>query len=75
METEAFISGFCKRQNQTRTVYCEYEAAEDGSRRLLDSDCDYGSCEHSHNCTLMAQAKEQGGATGHTGAVHSVAGR
>ncbi|MCD8336612.1 MAG: ubiquinone biosynthesis protein UbiE [Lachnospiraceae bacterium] len=56
METEAFISGFCKRQNQTRTVLCEYETAKDDSRILLEADCDYGKCEHSRDCTLMAQA-------------------
>ncbi|MCD8396428.1 MAG: ubiquinone biosynthesis protein UbiE [Lachnospiraceae bacterium] len=55
METEIFISGFCKRQNQTRTVLCEYEVAADGSRILLESDCDYGRCEHSRDCMLMAQ--------------------
>lgn len=52
-ETEEFISGFCKRQNQTRTVFCEFEVSDDGSRRLLSWDCDFGKCEHSSNCTLM----------------------
>ncbi|MCD7833443.1 MAG: ubiquinone biosynthesis protein UbiE [Lachnospiraceae bacterium] len=58
METEAFISGFCKKQNQTRTVLCEYELTEGDGRILLGSDCDYGRCEYSRDCTLMVQAKE-----------------
>ena len=45
--TEEFISGFCKMQNQTRTVICEMEIQEDGSRKLYSSDCAYGACEHS----------------------------
>lgn len=58
--TEEFISGFCKMQNQTRTVICEMEIQEDGSRKLYSSDCAYGACEHSGDCLLMGQifAKE-----------------
>lgn len=55
-EMEEFISGFCKRQNQTRMVLCEFEFAEDGDRKLLSSDCDYGKCEYSRDCRLMAEA-------------------
>lgn len=53
--TEEFISGFCKMQNQTRTVICEMEIQEDGSRKLYSSDCAYGACEHSGDCLLMGQ--------------------
>ncbi len=55
-ETEEFISGFCKRQNQTRTVLCEFEIVGEGSRKLVESDCDYGRCEHSRSCRLMQEA-------------------
>ncbi|MCC8067047.1 MAG: ubiquinone biosynthesis protein UbiE [Clostridiales bacterium] len=55
-ETEEFMSGFCKKQNQTRTVLCEFGSGEDGKRNLLSSDCDYGCCEHSKDCRLMAAA-------------------
>lgn len=57
MITEEFISGFCKAQNQTRMVICEMEIREDGSRKLLSSDCAYGKCEHSKDCLLMEQIK------------------
>lgn len=57
MYTEEIISGFCKLQNQTRTVFCELEIKEDGSRELLSSDCAYGKCEHSKDCLLMGQIK------------------
>ncbi len=52
---EEFVSGFCKQQNQTRTVLCELERRRDGSRALVSADCSYGHCEHSRNCLLMAQ--------------------
>lgn len=55
--SEEFISGFCKAQNQTRMVVCEFEELEDGSRRLLSSDCAYGKCEHSRDCLLMKRAE------------------
>ncbi|MCD7736285.1 MAG: ubiquinone biosynthesis protein UbiE [Lachnospiraceae bacterium] len=57
-ETEEFISGFCKKQNQTRTVLCEFEIAEDGSRVFLSSDCAYGKCEHSGDCLLMKALRD-----------------
>lgn len=59
MEMEEFISGFCKLQNQSRMVLCEFEVQEDGSRKLTDTDCAYGVCPHSGDCLLMAQVKEQ----------------
>lgn len=55
---EEFFSGFCKAQNQTRTVFCEFEVKEDGSRKLLSSDCAYGKCQHSKDCKLMGSAFE-----------------
>lgn len=53
--TEEIVSGFCKAQNQTRSVFCELEEQEDGSRELLSSDCAFGTCEHSKSCLLMGQ--------------------
>lgn len=59
METiEEFYHGFCKGQNQIRTVLCEFEQREDGTRVLLEADCAYGACPHSRVCRLMAQALE-----------------
>ena len=51
---ESFVSGFCKAQNQTRMVICEFEKKSDGTRVFLDSDCAYGCCPHSGDCLLMA---------------------
>lgn len=51
--TEEFFSGFCKAQNQTRTVLCEFEIRSDGSKVLLSSDCVYGKCSHTQDCLLM----------------------
>ncbi len=59
MIDEEFYSGFCKAQNQTRTVICEFEIGEDGKKILLDSDCAYGVCDHSANCLLMGQARSE----------------
>lgn len=56
--TEEFYHGFCKGQNQIRTVLCEFEQREDGTRVLLEADCAYGACPHSRVCQLMAQALE-----------------
>ena len=35
---EAFISGFCRSCNETRTVACEYERQPDGSLKLTEAD-------------------------------------
>ena len=53
--TEEFVSGFCKMQNQTRMVVCELEEMEDGSKKVVSSDCAYGKCEHTGDCLLMGQ--------------------
>lgn len=51
--TEEFISGFCKAQNQSRTVLCEFEVAPDGSRQMVSCDCAFGKCQHTKDCLLM----------------------
>ena len=38
---EAFISGFCRTSNETRTVACEYERGADGALTLTKFDCNY----------------------------------
>ncbi|MCC8046500.1 MAG: ubiquinone biosynthesis protein UbiE [Clostridiales bacterium] len=57
METEELVSGFCKKQNQTRMVFCEFECTGEGRRILISMDCEYGKCEHSQTCALMSGAK------------------
>ncbi|MDD2957244.1 MAG: ubiquinone biosynthesis protein UbiE [Lachnospiraceae bacterium] len=56
--TEEFFNGFCKAQNQSRMVICEFEIASDGKRSFIESDCAYGACSHSAECLLMKQALE-----------------
>lgn len=57
---EEFVNGFCKEQNQSRIVLCEYRREPDGTRTFLESDCAYGNCIHSGQCQLMARAVSQG---------------
>ena len=47
METEAFISGYCRQLDQSRMVTV---VTEDG--RLSEVDCCYGSCIYQPNCTV-----------------------
>ena len=50
METEAFISGYCRQLDQSRMVTIELE---DG--RLTECDCCYGGCVYEPNCTVAQQ--------------------
>ena len=52
MEEEYFISGFCRCQNQTRTVTLSFEDGEEG-----ETDCLYGDCPHEGSCEIAAQIK------------------
>lgn len=54
--TEQFISGFCKSQNQTRTVLCEYEQMEAGCA-LISMDCFFEGCEHYAACVIAREAR------------------
>jgi len=47
---EAFYTGYCRRQDQTRVVLCELE---DG--RLTEADCAYPACEFAGECPIAAQ--------------------
>ncbi len=58
MEEEQFASGFCKAQNQTRMVACVIEEDTDGKKRITETDCAYGVCEHSDSCLLMKSVLE-----------------
>lgn len=53
---EAFISGFCRTSNETRTVACEYERHSDGSLELLEFDCSYEKCPNSSACLIYKEA-------------------
>lgn len=47
MSQEAFFSGYCRVQDQSRMVAVEYEGSE-----LLDADCCYGSCVYQNECQI-----------------------
>lgn len=53
---EAFISGFCRTSNETRTVACEYERQPDGSLKLAEFDCNYEKCPNNAACQIYADA-------------------
>lgn len=56
---EAFISGFCRSSNETRTVACEYERQPDGSLKLTAFDCNYEACPNHAACLIWKEATER----------------
>ena len=60
---EEFINGFCKAQNQSRMVICEFREEADGTRTFLDSDCGHSICPHSRECLLMGKILDRKGPT------------
>ncbi|HBN56682.1 MAG TPA: hypothetical protein DD414_07885 [Lachnospiraceae bacterium] len=56
---EAFISGFCRTSNETRTVACEYERQPDGSLKMTEFDCNYEKCPNSAACLIYKEATER----------------
>ena len=53
METEKFLSGYCRQLDASRMVEV---VLEDGS--LTEVDCCYGSCVYQSNCTVAKQIDE-----------------
>lgn len=53
-ETISF-QGYCKILNQTRDMNFVYEV-DDGEYCLLHGDCNFESCRHSSECTVIRQA-------------------
>lgn len=49
METEKFLSGYCRQQDQSRMVTIVLENGE-----LTEADCCYGSCIYQPNCQIAA---------------------
>lgn len=54
MEEELFINGFCRVQNQGRTVTVVLEK-ENGNWEVTEVDCAYGKCEHQTVCEVAKQ--------------------
>ena len=59
METEEFISGFCRTCNGSQTVGCEYEE-KDGKRILIFMDCAYKRCVNQDVSEIFKEAHRLG---------------
>ena len=46
---EACFSGYCRRIDNSRTVFCEFETAP---RRLSEADCSYPDCGYASECPV-----------------------
>ena len=53
METEKFISGYCRQLDSSRMVEV---LLEDG--HLSEADCCYGSCVYQPNCPIAAEIEK-----------------
>ena len=53
MEKEAFFTGYCRCQDQSRMVAA---VAEDGE--LTEADCSFGACPYEPNCTIAQKIRE-----------------
>lgn len=54
---EEFLSGFCRQQNQGRTVTCEFQITGAGAI-LSFVDCGYKDCVHKGSCLIAEQIRE-----------------
>jgi len=54
MEKEYFLSGYCRVNDQSRTVCAEFT---DG--QLTYTDCNYPDCPYTDKCTIAGQIKEK----------------
>ena len=57
---EDIISGFCRSQNQGRTVTCELEP-QNGGWKLICADCGYENCIHTGGCQVASQIRKLDG--------------
>lgn len=55
MESEEFISGFCRTCNRINSVCCEYEE-ENGKKVLAYMDCGHEKCLHTSACEIYKEA-------------------
>ncbi len=51
MEQEAFLSGYCRMQDQSRMVAAEIENG------ILYADCSFGACPYEDRCTVASQLR------------------
>ena len=53
METESFVSGYCRQLDASRTVCVVLE-----NEQIVEVDCCYGSCAYQNNCPLAKEIEE-----------------
>ena len=53
METECFVSGYCRQMDASRMVEV---ILEDG--KITEVDCCYGSCVHQNSCPIAKEIDE-----------------
>ncbi len=53
METEKFLSGYCRQLDASRMVEVIIEDGE-----ITEVDCCYGSCVYQSNCPIARQCRE-----------------
>lgn len=51
---EEIISGFCRTNNQGRTVTCEF-TENNGKTELVEADCMYEKCIHRASCQIAKE--------------------
>lgn len=54
MEQEYFFSGYCRVNDQSRTVCAEFT-----DNTLTYADCNYPDCPYGDKCTIAGQIKEK----------------
>lgn len=55
MDSEEFISGYCRTCNRTNSVCCEY-SEENGKKVLEFMDCYHETCLHREDCDIYKEA-------------------
>ena len=53
METEHFLSGYCRALDQSRMV-----TAVVVDNKLEEADCSYGNCPYESNCSIAEKIRE-----------------
>lgn len=52
---EEIFTGYCKSNNSTQTIICEYEQLPYGLS-LFSVSCNYKNCVHANSCTVIQLA-------------------
>ena len=52
MDTEEFLSGYCRCLDRARTVTAEIDGGE------FSADCSFGACPHESSCVIAQRLRE-----------------